>query len=104
MQAAASGGGRRLHAPVRLHAGPGDDRIGTLAQGVGNDEFELARLVPAEGQAGQVIALDPDLRASKLLGPPMEPAERSRPVAQLLSGKSRAFLSRRCTASFRHLF
>jgi hypothetical protein len=44
--------------------------VAPLLHGIGDEEFELARLVPAERQAGQIVALDEDARRLR------RPAER----------------------------
>ena len=50
-----------LTAPVGLGVGAGDHRVGARRQNVGEQELELARLVAAEREPGQVVALDPDV-------------------------------------------
>ena len=54
-----------LAAPVGLGVGAGDHGIGALRQHVGEQELELAGLVAAEREPGQVVALDPDLGAAE---------------------------------------
>ena len=66
LEAQAGAGGRHLPAVVGLHGGAGDDHLGALLQGVGQGELEHARLVAAEGQARQVVALDEDVGAAEL--------------------------------------
>ena len=58
--------GRGLHAPIGLQARPGHDDVRFLLQHVGDDEFEFPGFVPAEGQPGQVLPLDIDLRTAEL--------------------------------------
>ena len=36
----------------------GDDRVGSLLQRIGDEEFQLAGLVAAGGQAGLIVTLD----------------------------------------------
>ena len=63
--------GRRLHGVVGLCAADGQHVRRALRQGVGHEEFQLADLVPAEGQAGQVVALEPDRRPTQRLRQPL---------------------------------
>ena len=58
-------GGRHLPAPVALGVGAGHHRVAALAQDVGEDELELPGLVAAHREAGEVVALDPDLGAAQ---------------------------------------
>src|SRR5262249_17387335 len=61
-------GGRGLPAVVRLHSRAPYQHVRTLAQGVGQEEFVVAGLVPAEEHAGAVVALDEDATAADCLG------------------------------------
>ena len=56
-----------LAAPVGLGVRAGDHGIGALRQDVGKQELQLTRLVAAERETGEVIALDPDLHPAKRL-------------------------------------
>ena len=78
---------RRLHAPIGLEAGPGDDDVGLLLEHVPDDELELARLVAAEGQARQVVALDVDIGAAQAGREPLELPQRRRAVDEVDAGK-----------------
>ena len=54
-----AGGGRRRQAHVvALASAPGDQGVAPSRQRVGGQELELAHLVPAAAEAGQVVALD----------------------------------------------
>ena len=44
--------------PVGLGVGAGDHGVGARAQDLGEGELEMARLVAAEGEPGEVVALD----------------------------------------------
>ena len=57
--------GGDLAAPVRLRVGAGDDRIRAARQHLAEHEFELPRLVAAEGEPGHVVALDQDVAARR---------------------------------------
>ena len=39
----------------------------TLRDRISNEEFKLARLVAAAREAGEIITLDPDIRAAEML-------------------------------------
>ena len=63
---AGDAGGAGGHAGViRLHRAGGDERRGAGTPGVADQEVELARLVAAAGQPGEVVALDEDARAPR---------------------------------------
>ena len=55
----ARGGGRHPRV-VGLRRAARDDDVGSLREGVGHQELELARLVAAERESGEVVALDED--------------------------------------------
>ncbi len=60
--------GRRgccLPGVVRLKCAQGDQRIGALAQRIGDQVFEFAGLVAAGGEARAIVALDPEARATE---------------------------------------
>ncbi len=46
---------------VRLHGTDGHQRVGTLFERVGDQELELAGLVPTRREAEDVVALHPEL-------------------------------------------
>ena len=59
-------GGRRRHARVvRLHGAGRDERGGALGQRVRHQELELARLVAAQPQPREVVALHEDARTAR---------------------------------------
>jgi len=79
-EAGTRGRGRHLPRVVRLHAADGDQRVAALRQPVRDQVLQLARLVPAEGEAGRdVVPLRPDPRAAEMLGQAVEPVDRRRP-------------------------
>jgi hypothetical protein len=57
--------GGRLAGVVRLQGADGDQRVRACLQRLADEELELAGLVAAAGKTGQVVALDPDLRAAE---------------------------------------
>ena len=54
-----------LPAPIGLGVCAGDHGVGALRQDVGEQELELTRLVAAERETGEVVALDPDVHAAE---------------------------------------
>lgn len=70
MTVEALGAGSRQGQPtvVGLHPADGDEHVRALFQGVGDEELEFARLIPALSQPQLVIAFDPDLRSTELDG------------------------------------
>jgi hypothetical protein len=50
---------------IRLGRSLGQHRIGLLAERLGHQVFELARLVAAGGKTGAVVALDPKPRTGE---------------------------------------
>src|SRR5262249_1884764 len=56
LDAEARAGGGGLAAVVALRAGALDDAVGSLRERLAEGELQLARLVPAERQAGGVVA------------------------------------------------
>jgi hypothetical protein len=60
----ARGGGGHARV-VRLDRAGGHDDGCILMEGVANQEFELARLIAAERQPGEVIAFEQDARAAR---------------------------------------
>ena len=58
---------------VRLHAADGDERVATLRDGVGDQVFELPRLVATVRESAvAVLAFGPDLRAAERLREALE--------------------------------
>ena len=74
LEALARRGGQGEAAMVGLRRADGDQGVGALGEGVGDQELQLAGLVAARRQAQGVVALDPDFR----------PAQRLREVRQRL--------------------
>jgi hypothetical protein len=66
----AQAGQRGQHGPVRLRASPGDQAVAALGEGVGDEVFQPAQLVPAQAGAGQVIPLEIQLNAELVGQPP----------------------------------
>lgn len=58
-----SGGGGGHAGVVGLDGALGDKEVGAGGEGVGEEVFELAGLVAAEGETGQVVAFEIDARA-----------------------------------------
>ena len=75
-----SGGG--LPGMVRLHRAECDESVGAPAQGLGNAELELARLVAADREPGLVVALHEEARAPERLGQSRQLVQRCGQVAQ----------------------
>ena len=73
-QLSRSGGGE--HGVVGLGAAGRENDLGTLRLRVGEEEFKLSHLVPAETDPGQIIALDVDV-----------PAEEPADVLHLVNGR-----------------
>ncbi len=65
-------------AVIGLRSTGGEDRRGSLREGVGEEEFELADFVTTKGEGRLVVALDPDLRPRW---------ERRRETIQFLQGR-----------------
>ncbi|MND69069.1 hypothetical protein D3C80_605310 [compost metagenome] len=86
-QAQARGEGGGLADVVGLDGAGGDQGIGTLGQGIGGEEFQLAHLVAAEGEGGDVVALHMD-GATELLRQPLQLLQRSGRGDQFQAGKS----------------
>ena len=59
------GDGSGLARVVGLRGTLGDQGVGTVLHRVGHQVFQLAGFVAAGGQAGAVIALDPELRSAQ---------------------------------------
>jgi hypothetical protein len=53
---------------IRLDGSYRDKSVRADLEGIGNDEFELPSLVAAARQPGEVIALDPDLGPTEVIG------------------------------------
>ena len=71
-----AGGGQGQSAVVGLDSADGDERVRSLVQRIGDEELELARLVPALSQPQLVIAFDPDLRPAEFGGQALQMFER----------------------------
>src|SRR5438477_8285951 len=67
-QPACGGRGRGLPGMIRLHRAERNQSVGVPAQGLGNAELELARLVAADREPGLVVALHEDARAAQRPG------------------------------------
>src|SRR5690625_338589 len=70
-------------AVIGLHPAAGDEGIGAIGHGRGQDELQLAHLVAGLGTAGEVVPLDPDAGSTQALGEPLQQLERGRPLGQL---------------------
>jgi hypothetical protein len=84
------GRGRGGHLPgvVGLDPADGDQRVGSLRQGVGNQVFELPDLVAAEGEAAvAVITLGPDFCATQMLRQARKGMDRRGPEGERIAGK-----------------
>ena len=85
-ESCAGGGGGHLPCVVRLHAADRDERVAALRQRVRDQVLQLARLVPAEGEArGDVVALGPERGAAEVLGQALERMDGRRPEQQLIA-------------------
>ena len=71
-----------LPAPVGLGVGAGDHGIGALRQDLGEHELELAGLVAAEREPGQIVPLEPDLGPAERRAQPRAGLERGRQMSQ----------------------
>jgi hypothetical protein len=60
---------------VALRSASGDENVAATGEGVGDEELELASLVPTGGEAGAVVSLDPEAvrwkseRRAEAIGP-----------------------------------
>ena len=79
---------RRLTGVIGLYGALGDDRVGTLFQGLPHKEFQLARLVAAGGETGAVVALDEEPRTIQKLGQVVHGFQGRRAVAETDPGES----------------
>src|SRR5262249_5156041 len=83
------GAGGRGHArTVRLGSGGGDDDVGPLRLDVCDDVLQLANLVAAQRQAGEVVALHQQPGQAQRLGQARRLIERRRQRPELEAGKS----------------
>jgi len=93
-QAEPPAGGRREPGVVTLHGPGGDDRAGGLSDSVAEQVLELTDLVAAQTEAGEVVALDPNVRPAQgggqawafLQGRGPRAEARSRPVGEIQAG------------------
>ena len=86
----ASGRCRRgLTGVVRLDRSDRDQRVCTGPQGVAHQEFQLAGLVAATSQSGQVIAFEPEIRPFEVSAEFRELVDRRRQLYQGRSGQVR---------------
>ena len=72
LEAEHGAGGGRHPAVVGLRRADGDQRAGAAAQRLGAQELQLAGLVAAGAEPGQVVALDPQPGPARQPGPPLE--------------------------------
>lgn len=78
-----TGGGRRhLALAVRLHDAAGDQAVGAGGDRLVEHGIELAQLVAAAAEAGQVLALDPQRGPAEMAAEPTERLERRREAGQ----------------------
>ena len=78
-------GRRRLPALVRLRIGAGNDAVRTLRDRFPKEKFEVAGLVAAERQPGEVIAFDIDVGAAQTFRKARAIVERRGEICQLRS-------------------
>ncbi len=71
-------GRRRQPAVVRLRGADGHERAGAGADRIAAQELQLADLVAAHAQAGQVVALDPQPLPARQLRPALERCRQQR--------------------------
>ena len=81
------GDGSSLAGVVGLRGTLRDQRVGTMLYRVGHQVFQLAGLVTAGGQAGAVIALDPELRPAQSGGQAVHGLQRGRAVGDADAGE-----------------
>ena len=86
-QAASSCGCGRLPAVIGLHPADGDQGVRSLAKRLGHGEFELARLVPAAGQTGLIVALDEQTRPPQCLRQTRQLLQRGREIPKANAGQ-----------------
>ena len=86
-QAASGCGCSRLPAVVGLHPADGDQGVRSLAKRLGHREFELARLVPAAGQTGQIVALDEQARPPQCPRQTRQLLQRGREIPKANAGQ-----------------
>ena len=67
---------------IGLHIAGSDDRIGTPFHGISKKKFQLPQLVSAKPEAGEVIPLHKNPRASDFLSQCRKLLQRSRQVCQ----------------------
>ncbi|MDT4849682.1 hypothetical protein FQZ97_838090 [compost metagenome] len=72
---------------VGLDGAGGDQGIGAQGQGFGGEEFQLAHLVAAQGEGGEVVALHIEI-AAKLLRQPLQLLQRSGRGNQFQTGEA----------------
>jgi hypothetical protein len=94
LEALAGRGCGRQAAVVGLDRPGGDDCPGSLREGIGDQELELARLVPASGESEQVVTLDPETRTRQQLAQPIHRLDRCDPARVDASRKGRQVHSR----------
>ncbi len=80
-------GRRRLARVVRLNRPRRHQMVGPISTGVGDQVFQLPRLVAAGREPGQVVALDPDLRTAQRAGEAMQGLDRGRQMGQANPGR-----------------
>jgi hypothetical protein len=74
---------------VRLHPADRDERVAALGERVGEQVFELARLVAAEGKTrADVVSLRPQRGAAEVLSQPLERMDGRRPEQQRVAVES----------------
>src|SRR5262245_28897923 len=78
--------GGDLATPIRLRISAGYDDVRATAEHLAKDEFELAGLVAAEGEPGQIIALDQHIDIAERLGESRTELERGRQMGQRDAG------------------
>jgi len=61
---------------VGLHRAHGDERVAALRKGIGDEEFELSGLVAPAGEAGEVVAFDPDVGPAEVFAQAAQRFER----------------------------
>ena len=67
---------------IRLDAAGRDQRVATLHKRVRHEEFQLTRFITPQGQAGLVVALDINRRATQKAREPRQRLKRSRQMRE----------------------
>ena len=96
--------GRGLAHVVRLHRALGDQGVGALGQRLAQQELELAGLVAAGGQAGAVVALDPEFGAAECSRETLQLLERGGQMGVTQRGKRARCMARPMSSGVRTIY